>query len=198
MGTTSRPTRKVTRRIISISVADTGSYTRDCSLVVLLGEAGTNRRRGLASPFFLPSASSSFLTISLPRCQPPPSPLSLLNGFIVPCHFQRKRIEIIWNRRSIVTYDALLSVNYLLIILFILAATTPLLSTEQGQRGFPLKITQQYPRQKWICIDLCTMFVTCHVNVAQNVNRSMRYKLASKHILKHEKCMYTYIYYGQK
>jgi len=79
VGTTSRPTREVTRRIISISVADTGSYTRDCSLVVLLGEAGTNRRRGLASPFFLPSASSSFLTISLPRCQPPPPPLYLFS-----------------------------------------------------------------------------------------------------------------------
>jgi len=52
------------------------------------------------------------------------SPSLLPDGFIAPRHFQRKRIEIIWGPRGMVTYGALLSVNYLLIILFIFAATT--------------------------------------------------------------------------
>lgn len=115
----------------------------DCNLVVLLREAGTNRRGGLASPSFVfPILSSSHFAASLPTLFISPLPL---NGFIVSCHFQRKRIEIIWSRRGMVTYDALLSVNYLLIILFILAATTPLLSTKQSQQNFPLKIIRQYP-----------------------------------------------------
>lgn len=68
----------ITRRIISISRLGLilhGSCTRDSSLVVLLREAGTNRRGGLASPsfplvpsvppFFYPFSSSHFAA-SLP------------------------------------------------------------------------------------------------------------------------------------
>lgn len=97
------------------------------------------------SSFISPFLPSSHFAASLPTLfiSPP-----LLNGFIVPCHFQRKRIEIIWNRHGMVTYDALLSVNYLLIILFILAATTAPLSIERGQQNFILKIARQWPRQK--------------------------------------------------
>lgn len=118
-------------RIISISseLIVRGSCTRDSSLVVLLREAGTNRQRAWQG-FFFPRVL--LFSSSLPRCQPSlflsPPP----GGFIIPCHFQRKRIEIIWSRRGMVTYDAPLSVNYLLIILFILAATTP--PPSPGQR----------------------------------------------------------------
>jgi hypothetical protein len=83
------------------------------------GQAGTNRRRGLGK-LFLP-VSPSFLRPF--RCLVA-NPLYALDGFIVPRHFQRKRIEIIWGPRGMVTYGALLSVNYLLIILFIFATTT--------------------------------------------------------------------------
>lgn len=86
-----------------------------------------------------------------------------------------------------VTYDALLSVNYLLIILFILAATTPLSST-QHQRNFSLKIIpvgNTHDKNEYASAR--RMFVTCHVNVALDVDRSIRYKLASKHVSKHGK-----------
>lgn len=85
-----------------------------------------------------------------------------------------------------VTYDALLSVNYLLIILFILAPTTPLLSTDRVSEIFLLKLPGNTHNKNEYAL-ACRMFVTCHINVAQNVNQSIRCKLASKHVSKHGK-----------
>lgn len=145
--------------------------------MVLLREAGTNRRGGLGtSPFFLrllpffvsfcflvANALYSLLLLFFS--------LSFLlslyfYGFIVPCHFQRKRIVIILGRCGMVTYDALLSVNYLLIILFILAATMPpSLSTkpsQAGQRDCLLKILDQKKSKPQVGRG---MFASCSGNI---------------------------------
>lgn len=131
-----------------------GSCTRDCSSVVLLRETGTNRHRGLASPFFLHLPVPFLRPISLPRCQPSLFPLCPSTVLSSHATSRKRGLRLSGTGTAWSTYNALLSVNYLLIILFILAATTPPLSAVRGQRNFTLRIIRQCPRQKWICIDL--------------------------------------------